>query len=74
VVLGTYFVYVYIGAHLVRWSLGHPSRLMVLGGVLLAGYAALRRSRQRSWGRRALEFEDEDPLAIRTLNLLPDEH
>lgn len=73
VVLAAYFVYVYVGAHLVRWSIAHPSRLMFLGGLLLAAVASLHRSRQATWGTRPLEFDDTDPLAIQTLDLLPDE-
>jgi hypothetical protein len=73
VLLGTYFVFVYLGGHLIRWASGHRVRAAILGALMAAGYAGLRRSRLRMWGRRPLEFEDEDPLAIRTLNLLPDE-
>jgi len=73
VLLAAYAVFVYLGAHLTRWSLLHPSRTMFYGGLLLAVFAALRRDRLRDWGTRPLEFEDEDPLVIRTLGLLPDE-
>ena len=34
----------------------------------------MRRARLRTWGVPALDFEDYDPMAIRTLGLLPDEH
>jgi hypothetical protein len=73
VLLGAYFVFVYVGANLIRWGLAEPLRATMLGGVLLGALIALRRRRWRSWGTQPLEFEDEDPLAIRTLNLLPDE-
>ena len=73
VLLGAYLVFVYIGANLIRWSLTDHVRLVLSGGPLVVALAALRRSRLRSWGTQPLEFEDEDPLAIRTLNLLPDE-
>jgi hypothetical protein len=73
VLLGVYFVFVYIGANLVRASLAHPVRTTVLGALLLAVFTGLRRSRLRAWGKGPLQFEDEDPLAIRTLNLLPDD-
>lgn len=73
VLLGTYFVFVYVGAHVVRWSMADPMRTIVIGVMLLMMFVLLRRSRLRTWGRLPLEFEDEDPLAIRSLNLLPDE-
>jgi hypothetical protein len=71
--LGTYFIYVYIGAHLLRWSIAHPSRLVFTGGVVLAAFVTMRHARQQTWGMQPLEFDDDDPAAIRTLNLLPDE-
>ena len=73
VLLGTYFVFVYLGAHIIRWSSLSSTRASIVGCVLAIGYWSLRRFRWRTWGHRPLEFEDEDPLAIRTLNLLPDE-
>jgi hypothetical protein len=73
VLLATYFVFVYMGAHLIRWSSMGPVRTLIIGSGLAAAYLGLRRARLRTWGERPLEFEDEDPLAIRTLNLLPDE-
>lgn len=73
VLFAAYAVFVYIGASLMTWSILHPSRTMVMGGLLLAVFAFLRRARVRTWGTQPLEFEDEDPLAVRTLGLLPDE-
>ena len=73
VLLAWYAVFVFIGANLTRWSILHPSRTRLYGGLLLAAFAALRRARLRNWGTRRLEFEDEDPVAIRGLGLLPDE-
>jgi hypothetical protein len=73
VLLAAFSVFVYIGANLTRWAIQHPSRLMVYAGLLLAGFAALRRERLRTWGARPLEFEDEDPMAPRRLGLVPDE-
>jgi hypothetical protein len=73
VLLASYAVFVFIGANLTRWSLTHPGRTMFYGGLLLSALAALRRHRLRTWGRRALEFEDDDPKALRPLGLLPDE-
>jgi hypothetical protein len=73
VMLASYAVFVFIGANLIRWSLTHSGRTIFYGGLLLSAFAALRRHRLRTWGRRPLEFEDDDPLALRPLGLLPDE-
>jgi hypothetical protein len=37
------------------------ARSVALGGFLIAGWAALRRERMKTWGDAALEFEDDDP-------------
>jgi hypothetical protein len=73
VLFTAYAVFVYIGANLIRWSLLHPARTMMLGGALLATFATLRRARLRTWGTVPLEFEDEDPTAVRSLGVLADE-
>jgi hypothetical protein len=73
VLLASYAGFVFIGANLIRWSILHPSRTMMSGGLLLAVFAALRRDRLRTWGAHQLEFDDEDPLALRSLGLVPDE-
>ena len=74
VLFAAYAVFVYLGANSIRWSLVHPSRTLVVGGLLVATFAVLRRARLRAWGLQPLEFEDEDPTTPRSLGLLPDEH
>jgi hypothetical protein len=56
-----------------RWSLATPLRWIVVTGLLVAGVAVLRRLRLRTWAVAPLDFEDFDPMAVRTLGLLPDE-
>ena len=73
VLLTAYAVFVYLNSRAMYWSLTHAWRTLLYGGVLLAAFGALYRSRMQTWGKQALEFEDEDPLAIRKLNLSPDE-
>ncbi len=73
VLLTVYAVFVYLNSRAMYWSLAHPWRTLLYGGALLAAFGALYRSRMQTWGKQALEFEDEDPLAIRKLNLSPDE-
>jgi hypothetical protein len=73
VLLSAYFVFVYLGAQLLRWSLSSPLRTVAGAALLTAGCMALRRMRRRTWGMQPFEFEDYDPLAVRSLGLLPDE-
>lgn len=73
VLFACYAVFVYLGAHLVRWGLSSPRLTVLVAACVMAALLWLRRERLRSWGRHALEFEDEDPLAVRSLGLLPDE-
>jgi hypothetical protein len=73
VLFAAYAIFVYLGAQSIRWSALHPSRTLVVGGLLLATFAALRRARMRTWGEQPLEFEDVDPAVPRALGLLPDE-
>jgi hypothetical protein len=73
VLFAFYAVFVYIGATVLRWSVLHWSRTLLVGGLLLAAVIWLRRDRVRTGATVALEFEDEDPLAVRSLGLLPDE-
>ena len=73
VLFAAYAVFVYLGANSIRWGILHPSRTLVIGGLLVATFAALRRARLRTWGLQPLEFEDEDPATPRSLGLLPDE-
>ena len=73
VLFAAYAVFVYLGANSIRWGILHPSRTLVIGGLLVVAFAALRRARLRTWGLQPLEFEDEDPATPRSLGLLPDE-
>jgi hypothetical protein len=73
VLLGSFFGFVYVDAHVLRWSLATPLRWIVVTGLLVAGVAVLRRLRLRTWAVAPLDFEDFDPMAVRTLGLLPDE-
>jgi hypothetical protein len=74
VLLGAYFVFVHIGGHVLRWSVASVLRAMVMAGLLAALVAVMRRARLQTWGVASLDFEDSDPMAVRTLGLLPDEH
>ena len=66
VVLGAYFVFVYLGAHVIRWSLASPLYTLVVAGLLAAAVSLMRRAQLRTWGVPALDFEDYDPMAVRT--------
>lgn len=61
VLFAQYFIVVVIGGNLIRWAVLDPSRTVALGGFLIAGWAAVRRERLKTWGLAALEFEDNDP-------------
>ena len=61
VLFAEYFIFVVIGGNLIRWAVLAPPRTIALGGFLIAGWAALRRERIKTWGTAALEFEDDDP-------------
>jgi ABC-type proline/glycine betaine transport system permease subunit len=64
VLLALYVFFVGIGSMIVRGSLLHPARMLFVGGLLMASFAALRRARLRTLGTIPLEFEDEDPAAV----------
>ena len=61
VLFAQYFIFVVIAGNLIHWAVLDPARTTALGGFLLAGWAALRRERMKTWGMAALEFEDDDP-------------
>jgi hypothetical protein len=61
VLFAEYFIFVVIGGNLIRWAVLDPARTIALGGLLIAGWAGLRRERMKTWGMAALEFEDDDP-------------
>jgi hypothetical protein len=61
VLFAQYVIFVVIAGNLIRWAVLDPARTAALGGFLIAGWAALRRERMKTWGMAALEFEDDDP-------------
>ena len=73
VLFASYAVFVYIGAAVIHWAVASAPHSVVYAGALLTGWLALRRERLRTWAETPLEFEDEDPLAPRSLGLIPDE-
>jgi len=74
VLLGAYFVFVYLGARVIGWSVTSVPHTLVVAALLSIGIFLMRRARLATWGVSALDFEDYDPTALRTLGLLPDEH
>jgi hypothetical protein len=74
VLLGAYFVFVYLGAHMIRWGITSVPHIIVVAALLSGGTLLMRRARLATWGVSALDFDDYDPTAVRTLGLLPDEH
>jgi len=74
VLLAAYFVFVYLGGRVIRWSLISLPHAIVVAALISSGLWLLRRARLATWGVAALDFEDYDPMAVRTLGLLPDEH
>lgn len=69
VLFAQYFIFVVIAGNLIRWAMLDPARTIALGGVLVAGWAALRRERLKTWGLAALEFEDDDPSQANVLGI-----
>jgi hypothetical protein len=69
VLFAWYFVFVLIGGSVIRFSVTAPSRAIALGGFLMAAWAIARRERIKTWGRLALEFEDDDPAEVSVLRL-----
>jgi hypothetical protein len=61
VLFAQYVIFVVIGGNVIRAAVVDPARSIALGGFLIAGWAALRRARMKTWGDAALEFEDDDP-------------
>ena len=69
VLFAQYFIVVVIGGNLIRWAALDPARTVAIGGFLLAGWAALRRERLKTWGVTALEFEDDDPAEANVIRI-----
>ena len=64
-------LFVNIGSAVIGASLRHPSRGVMLLGVLLALSAWMRRTRQATWGRTPLEFEDSLPDDVQLIAISP---
>ena len=69
VLFAQYVIFVVIGGNVIRAAVLHPARSVALGGFLIAGWAALRRERMKTWGMAALEFEDDDPSEANVLRI-----
>jgi hypothetical protein len=61
IALTVYIFYTNIGAAMASAGRFHPSRLMIVVGILMTVAALLRRHRLRSWGQSPLMFDD-DPV------------
>jgi hypothetical protein len=48
----------------------HPSRLLIVVGILLTAAGLLRRHRLRSWGQSPLMFDDDPAEFVQPLQLL----
>jgi hypothetical protein len=65
-----YLFFTSIGAALTSASRFHPSRFLIVTGLLLMAVALLRRYRLRDWGRAPLMFDDDPPEFAQPLRLL----
>ena len=70
IALTAYNFFTTIGAGLTALARFHPSRLLIVVGMLMMGAAALRRYRLRSWGQAPLMFDDDPPDFVQPLQLL----
>jgi hypothetical protein len=66
----SYVFFTTIGTGLTAASRFHPSRFLVVTGILLMAVALLRRHRLREWGRAPLMFDDDPPEFTQPLQLL----
>jgi len=65
-----YIFFTNIGAGLASLGRFHPSRLMIVVGILMTVAALLRRYRLRSWGQSPLMFDDDPAEFVQPLQLL----
>jgi hypothetical protein len=65
-----YIFFTNIGAGMASLGRFHPSRLMIVVGILLTAAALLRRHRLRSWGESPLMFDDDPAEFVQPLRLL----
>ena len=70
IALTAYIFYTNIGAGMASLGRFHPSRLMIVVGILMTAAALLRRHRLRSWGRTPLMFDDDPAEFVQPLQLL----
>ena len=70
IALTVYIFYTNIGAGLAYAGRFHPSRLMIVVGILMTAAALLRRHRLRSWGQSPLMFDDDPAEFVQPLQLL----
>jgi len=70
IALTAYNFFTTIGAGLTALGQFHPSRLLIVVGILMMGAAVLRRYRLRSWGQAPLMFDDDPPESVQPLQLL----
>jgi len=65
-----YIFFTNIGAGLASLGRFHPSRLLIVVGILMTAAALLRRDRLRSWGQSPLMFDDDPAEFVQPLQLL----
>jgi hypothetical protein len=70
IALSVYIFYTNIGAGMASAGRFHPSRLMIVVGMLLTAAGLLRRHRLRSWGQSPLMFDDDPAEFVQPLQLL----
>ena len=70
IALVSYVFFTSIGAGLTSLARFHPSRLLIVTGLLMMAAALLRRHRLRSWGQAPLMFDDDPPEFAQPLQLL----
>jgi hypothetical protein len=70
IALTVYIFFTTFGAGMATLGRFHPSRLMIVVGILLTAAALLRRHRLRSWGQLPLMFDDDPPESVQPLQLL----
>jgi hypothetical protein len=65
-----YVFFTNIGAGMAALARFHPSRLLIVVGILLTAAGLLRRHRLRSWGQSPLMFDDDPAEFVQPLQLL----
>jgi hypothetical protein len=66
----SYIFFTNIGAGMASLGRFHPSRLMIVVGILMTVAALLRRDRLRTWGQSPLMFDDDPAEFVQPLQLL----